>query len=536
MKRIYPIGLAVLSGLLLSASWPVNGFTPLIFVAFVPLLFLQDAVGEMQKQHKYSNIFLLSFLSFFIWNALTTWWIWNSTSIGSIAAFMLNALLMATVFWLFHFTKTHLQNNNNGNLILVFFLMSFEYLHLHWDLNWPWLNLGNVFAAHHTWIQWYEYTGVAGGTLWILVVNLLVFSTIKSALNWRKDKKKISVLIAILLAAIFIPIVYSKQLYKDVKDEGKDVEIVVVQPNFDPFNEQFQLPSNVIIDRNLELAESLVTTKTRFVIGPESAIQEAIWIPDAAYFPSIRAIKKFIEHHPQVAYVIGASTFGPVPNGSENDFEVRKMNDNEYYYAYNTAFMVDSVEIKHYNKKRFTPGVEMMPSWFFVRPLQSLAIDLGGTVGSLKGDGTTDPFVFGAYRPAPLICYESVFGEFVTEFVRNGANIIFIITNDGWWGNTPGYRQHHAYAKLRAIETRRNIARSANTGTSSFINLRGDVLQQTNYWEPAALRQTIRTNETITFYVRYGDYLYRIAVFLMTMLFLVAFVNKLLKRKSIRLR
>lgn len=536
MKRVCQIGLAVLSGLLLSASWPVNGFTPLIFIAFVPLLFLQETISSVENTHKNGNIFLLSFLSFIIWNTLTTWWIWNSTSVGSIAAFVLNALLMATVFWLFHFTKTQLQNNNKGNLILIFFWMSFEYLHFHWDLNWPWLSLGNVFATQHTWIQWYEYTGVAGGTFWILLVNILVFSTMKSALNWRKDKQKLNIITVILLAVIVVPIVCSKQLYKHAKDEGEDVEIVVVQPNFDPFNEQFRLPSDVIIGRNLELAESLVTEKTKFVLGPESAIQEDIWIPNAVYFPSIHTIQNFIEKHSKLAYVIGASAFGPVPKGKENDFEARKMNDGDCYYAYNTAFMIDSVEIKHYNKKRFTPGVEMMPSWFFVRPLQSLAIDLGGTVGSLKGDGTTDPFVFGTYRPAPLICYESVFGEFVTEFIRNGANLIFIITNDGWWGDTPGYRQHHAYARLRAIETRRNIARSANTGTSSFINLRGDVLQQTNYWEPAALRQTIKTSETITFYARYGDYMYRIAVFLTALLFLGAFVNKLLKRKSIRLR
>src|SRR5574343_444659 len=70
---------------------------------------------------------------------------------------------------------------------------------------------------------------------------------------------------------------------------------------------------------------------------------------------------------------------------------------------------------------------------------------------------------------APAVCYESVYGDFMAKYIRSGAEVICIITNDGWWGNTPGHRQHLAYAKLRAIETRKQIIRSANTGISCFV-------------------------------------------------------------------
>ena len=108
-------------------------------------------------------------------------------------------------------------------------------------------------------------------------------------------------------------------------------------------------------------------------------------------------------------------------------------------------------------------------------------------------------------RQAPVICYESIWGNYVSKYVKKGAQFIAIITNDGWWGNTSGKDQHLQYAKLRAIENRRWVARSANTGISGFINQRGDIVQQTKWWQPAALNQEINLNEEITFYTQAGD-------------------------------
>ena len=88
-----------------------------------------------------------------------------------------------------------------------------------------------------------------------------------------------------------------------------------------------------------------------------------------------------------------------------------------------------------------------------------------------------------------------------------------IITNDGWWDDTPGYRQHQAYARLRAIEFRRSVARSANTGISCFINQRGEVQQATNWWVPTAIRQKINYNSELTFYARHGDFLGTLSLF-----------------------
>ena len=119
------------------------------------------------------------------------------------------------------------------------------------------------------------------------------------------------------------------------------------------------------------------------------------------------------------------------------------------------------------------------------------------------------------YTIGVAICYESVYGEFLTGYVKNGANLMAVITNDGWWRNTPGYRQHVSYASLRAIETRRSIVHCANTGISALINQKGVRTIQTPWWVQTAISGTVNLNEKLTPYVKYGDYTGWIAVFFM---------------------
>ena len=119
----------------------------------------------------------------------------------------------------------------------------------------------------------------------------------------------------------------------------------------------------------------------------------------------------------------------------------------------------------------------------------------------------------------------------MAEFVRNGAQLLFIITNDGWWGNTQGHQQHLAYAQLRAIECRRSIARSANTGISGFINQRGDLVKMSKYWTQDALKLQIKANKELTFFAHYGDYPGRVSAFLAALLLLISITVMLKKEK-----
>ncbi|MBQ8957454.1 MAG: apolipoprotein N-acyltransferase [Bacteroidales bacterium] len=504
--KIRNLLLSVLTGALLTAAWPTWGIAPLVFVGLVPLLMMEDRIAKDGS----GKLFWLSFLAFLVWNVATTWWIWNATPAAT-AAWILNALFMATVFWFFHITKKRVYNKPWGNLFLIPYWMAFELLTYHWAAKWPWLNLGNVFSSTVSWVQWYELTGMAGGTLWILLVNILVANILQYFKT--KETKPLMLSIGLELIILLVPILVSKRVYNHYEEQGEDTEVVVVQQNCDPWNEQFDKQFyDQVIQNNINLSLPLVTPKTRFIVSSESAIQEGIWLHETDKVRALQQLHDCIQRVPQTAFIIGGTTYEFVPQGMEDDFPARPIGDGHYYYCHNSALLIDTISLQHRNKSQLTPGVEAIPEWMGF--LKNYSITMGIARGTLKTDAEAKVMSFGDHKIGAAICYESAFGEYVSTFCKKGADLLFVITNDGWWGHTPGYRQHFEFSKLRAIENRRCVARSANTGRSGFINQRGDVLQQTHYWVPDAIRESLKVNKKVTFYAKHGDYLGRIAVYL----------------------
>lgn len=510
--KTYNIILALLTGGLLSAAWPTWGIAPLIFIGLVPLLLVEDRIAQGGN----GKLFWLSFLAFLVWNVVTTWWVWNATP-AAIMAWVLNALFMSIVFNVFHLTKKKVCNKPWGNFFLIPYWMAFELLTYWWSIKWPWLNLGGVFSSQVSWVQWYEYTGVAGGTLWVLTVNILIANIILAFK--ARATKPLLINIGAEFAVLLLPIIISTSMYKHYEEQGEDTEVIVIQQNCDPWNEQFDSKYyDQVIQNNIKLSRPLVTPKTRFIVSSESAIQEGIWLHELDQVRALNQLHNYIKEVPQTAFVIGGTTYEWVPQGMENDFPARQVgNSNRYYYCHNSALLIDTVNLQHRNKSQLVVGVEAIPEWLGF--LRNFSITMGIARGTLKGDPEARAMAFGNHKIGAAICYESAFGEYVSSFTKNGADLLFVITNDGWWGHTPGYRQHFEFSKLRAIESRRCVARSANTGRSGFINQRGDVLQQTHYWVPDAIRETLKANTKVTFYAQHGDYLSRIAVYLTFVLF-----------------
>jgi apolipoprotein N-acyltransferase len=528
LKISNPYILAIISGLLLSIGWPdIGSFPFLLFIAFVPLLIIEWEISKRETKRKKRKLFLLYFVAFFTWNLATSWWIYNAALIGVVSAVLLNTLLMSTVFILFHVTRKKC-GNAIGFLSLVCYWISFEYLHLHWDLSWPWLQLGNGFANYHAFIQWYEYTGVFGGTAWILAVNILVFKMIQRQFFVRQSKK---LSVAFTAAVVVIPIIISCIIYFSYKEKADPVNIVVVQPNIDPYNEKFEVDTEKEQrEKFLKLAEQKMDPAVNYLVFPETALPEYQWENQLESGDDIKALRAFVEKYPSLKIVAGLSSRRMYMEGEKVSATARQFRQQELWYdSYNTAIQVEaSKEIQLYHKSKLVAGVEQMPYPGIFKYLENFALDLGGIVGSLGVDEKRKVFVGedGRVKVAPVICYESVYGEYLGTYIQEGANIIYIITNDGWWGNTPGHRQHKNYAKLRAIETRRSIARSANTGISCFINQRGDVSQPTGWWHEAVIKDTLNVNNETTYYTRHGDYIARAGVALAAFFFLLLLAVK----------
>jgi apolipoprotein N-acyltransferase len=240
-----------------------------------------------------------------------------------------------------------------------------------------------------------------------------------------------------------------------------------------------------------------------------------------------------LKDNSHVAFVVGASTRKEYEPNDDLPATARKFkNADRYYDRFNAALQITPFNIEFYHKSQLVLGVEKMPYYKYFKFLDNFSADLGGTVGSLGVQEEPSVFKFKGSVSAPIICYESVYAEYVTEYVKKGAGLLFIITNDGWWGDTPGYKQHLRYATLRAIENRRSIARSANTGISCFINQRGDIIQPTEWWVPTAIREEICENTEMTYYSENGDYLGRVTTFFTVLMILLMLVTRFLTKKS----
>tara|TARA_B100000700_G_C15004665_1_gene837950 strand:+ start:376 stop:1980 length:1605 start_codon:yes stop_codon:yes gene_type:complete len=525
LKLLKGLILSSFSGLLLAFSWPEIGFPVLIFIAFIPLFILEKFISNLEEKTssiisiKTVSVFGYSFLTFFIFNILTTYWIWHATFLGAFAAFIINSFLMSFVFVLFHKVKRVL-GNKRGYLSLIFLWTSMEYLHLHWDLAWPWLTLGNVFSTIPGIVQWYEFTGVLGGSIWILAINILLFICL--------ELEKITQKIILSLTIIFIPMIISLSLDTNHVEE-KTIEVVIVQPNVDPFYDKFNKSYKVQLDDFINLARNKLTQETKFLIGPETALQESLWENKIKHTESYHKLKKLQVDFPNLNILVGATTFRYL--GKKQLPSARKIGDSEnWYIPYNSVISLGSdSSILIYHKSKLVPGVEQIPYPFIFDLIGDFTVDLGGISGSLGKDNLIHIFTYEDIQIRPLICYESIFGDIITS---SNYDLITIITNDGWWKNTAGYKQHFQYARLRAIEQRKSIIRSANTGISGLIFPDGKVINQTNWNEATSINIKASLNSEVTFYNRFGDYLGRVSFFLTILTLLFSLVQHIVNKKT----
>jgi apolipoprotein N-acyltransferase len=254
-----------------------------------------------------------------------------------------------------------------------------------------------------------------------------------------------------------------------------------------------------------------------------------LWENNIEQSVSVRLIRKFLEDYPDLEMVFGLSSDRVQDKKEDIGAASRYIKSlNIHYQSYNAALIIaKDREAIFYHKSELVPAVEFMPFGGMLKPLTDLALDYGGTTGTLGTQEDQLPFYFSddSLAVSPAICYESIYGHSTGEFVRNGATILGIITNDGWWGESPGYKQHLSYARLRAIETRRWVARAANTGISAFINPKGEIIQRSEWWVPAALKQKVMAIKRLTFYVVYGDYIGRLAAYLAVMMLIYTIVR-----------
>lgn len=541
MKYIF---LSLISALFLSISWPTYGIPFFIFFAFVPLLLMEQEISKFSKINKKGwAIFGLTYLAFFIWNVVTTGWLYhaknpdgNNSLLAVAIPVIVNSLLMSLVFQLYYWYKK-VRGTYFGLVFFVAIWLSFERFHLNWEFTWPWLNLGNAFSEYPQLIQWYDTIGATGGSFWILLINVFAFYTLRiwQAGRIRKDLvKNISILVAIIVLPLLISI-YKYNSYQE-KPVG-EVTTLLLQPKLDPYTEKYSKDSLQILGELLNLAEENSKTKVDFFIAPETAFPGNGSLSENGFnkSTSIAIAKEFLGKHPQSIFLTGASTHKFLFDEADTEDYSTKIQEGVWVNSYNSALqIIPNQEVEVYHKAKLVPGVEIFPYIRYLKPILGDAmLDFGGANSSLGIDKERKVFSnrLNKAKMAPIICYESIYGEYVTDYVKNGANLLAIMTNDSWWDNTEGHKQLLSYARLRAIETRREIVRAANSGISAHINARGDILQDTFYDDRTALLVKANLLEEKSIYTKIGDLISRIAIFVLGFLIIYHFGERIASKK-----
>ena len=492
----------------------------LSLVSFVPLFCLDRLLREQNVRHA----FWYFYAAFLLFNILTTFWIWFVSPVGAVSALLLNALQMTVVFSIARWGGRIIRRRETKPLAseacsLAFFIvtwLAWEHIYFDIELSWPWLCLGNAFLYSTRLVQWYEIFGAVGGSAWILLCNAAVFLTLLAAS--RRQRRWCTAVAAIL---IFVPILCSEIRYATYRESNDPLEVVVIQPNIDPFSKYGVLPQTALDARLVQLMEQEVTPETRFVITPETFTYN-VDTNHPENNASIQRYQAYLSAHPGTEMLLGALTHRFYESPAKPTRSAQPRGTGQWVDRYNTAMVLDGDRVYgQYYKSKLVPGVEIIPYENALPFLGKLVKQFGGSSSSYGTQAEMEALPGGSGRRiGAMICYESVYGDWSRLATKKGAGFLAVMTNDGWWGDTPGYRQHFNYARLRAIENRRDVVQAANTGTSGIIDQRGDVRQKTGWWVETTVKAVINANDVQTPFVRHGDRVGRVASYtFLTLLF-----------------
>lgn len=513
--------LLLASGLLLGLAYPPNPIGLFGSIGLVPLLLALERAGS------YKQLFRWSYLSLFLFSALSSWWVgsWQAKAdpflmISCILLIIIHPLFFIVPLMLYRWVRNATGSRYFALAFLPFLWCGGEYLHALSDASYPWLTLGNTQTYNLYYIQFIEYTGIWGLSFLLLVQNV-TFTAMLFALNRDgRDQGKIFRTGATILALTIVPpFLHGFYVLGEARDRmpEKGITVSVVQPNIDPWDKWNNVDPIDHIQLNSALSrEALKKDRVEMFLWSETAIPHPVTQPgyegklaellgaiDTLGVPVLTGFPDYLVYtDPSKAPPSSKSLITPRGAG---------VYDTTRYDHFNSAglFVPGRGLNGVYHKMQLVPFGERIP---FVDHVPWLIDMLTWGVGiSAWGKGNMIATFAVPYRDtitktACVVCFESVYPNVVRKFVDSGANFLTIITNDGWYMGTPGPLQHQRFAIMRAIETRRSIARTANTGISCFITPYGSIVGETDENVRTTTTATIELRDDRTLYTEWGDW------------------------------
>ncbi len=468
-KPLYYIFLlSLLSASLFWLGWVVGGF--FLFFAFLPLLEIEVLHRPSLLPNGKWRFWGFTFLTFWIANILLFLWLFSISVVGAFLLTLLNALMMCIPFVLFRLTKNSIDDAY-GYFSLVLYWLAFEYVQLHAAWGFSGLVLGNAFANTPSWVQWYEISGVLGGSLWVLTINIFLFLALRS---YYPTNQRIFSLYAVIVA--MIGFISSWVIDARYETSSERLKVAFIQP---------------VLQSKQNLPVLQPPPKTDLLILPD--------------LPNFVAWQDSTKSSPRTLLQVKTTL--------------------EKKTAQRQALFTpkDSLTSTHL-QTRLVPTVELnlLPTLFeyppFATQQQAHTWKMGESYANFS--------IKDSLQVATLLGYEGLFGNTISRFTTQGADLLVFLPQHEWGNSRIFSTYYFQYARLRAIEQRKSIIVVGNQGISGFISPKGEIIQQSNYQLPEAIEQSVAIEPQTTFYAVQGDYFGRLAWFLAVALFLTGVIKK----------
>ncbi|NMW22748.1 MAG: apolipoprotein N-acyltransferase [Chlorobiaceae bacterium] len=524
-------GASVLSGVLLGLSFPSYPFIRLELLAWVALVPLLISLAPLERV---GELFRRVYMAMLIYCVISLWWVSFATLPGGLLTIVAQAFFLTVPLFAFYAIKK-MAGYRFALFSLPFLWIAWEWAYIQQDLSFGWLTFGNSQSNLNLMIQYADITGVWGVSFWLLWFNVLVVLALTGS---RKDAVRS---VAFMVMMIVAPLFYASVVFHQeglVAQENMLLRVTLVQPNIDPHEKWLSNNSADIMERYYRMTNRAVReNRPDLVIWPETAIP--FYILDSSYANDLQYLRLLLRGW-NTALLTGFSDIVYYPSGNQKDSEHPGNNNrgmNRFFETYNASMMLlpGNGTPQIYRKMRLVPFAERVPYVDYLPWLGHLTFSLAGINGWGKGRDTTIMKLHSSrnvqVKIANIICYESIFPGLVTEFVRKGAQVLTLVTNDGWYATSYGPYQHLAIGRIRCIENRRAMARCANTGLTVVIDKYGRIIAEIPWWQEQTLTTEVPLENSLTFYTTNPDLLPKAALALSALLFLIAFFKS--KHKSV---
>jgi apolipoprotein N-acyltransferase len=512
----------LLSGLLLGISfpsWPSVHLEPLAWIALVPLLL------SLEHEERFGPFFRKSWMAMLLFCFITLWWVSLATLVGGILTVFAQSLFSTVPLLAFYYFRKKV-GFRFALLALPFIWTGWEWVYMQQDLSFGWLTFGNSQANLLWMVQYADLTGVWGVSFWLVTFNVLVLLLIRGKESFRVK----AVIAAVMIVMIVAPLLYARQVFRNAGADTASpvIRIALVQPDIDPHEKWSEFSPERTLSRLYRLTGQTVSEdRPELVIWPETAIPFYIRSPENK--PFMTSVRRMVERW-NTPLLTGFPDEEPSTPHSGTG-EVMAASGGEYA-AYNASMLLRPTAgtVQIYRKMRLVPFGERVPYMEYFPWLERFSFSMSGISSWSKGRSETIMcFTSRDGRPvriANIICYESIFPGLVSTFVSRGAQLLTLVTNDGWYGTSYGPWQHAAIGRLRCIENRRAMARCANTGVTLFYDTCGRSYAETSWWQQSVLTAEAPLENRITFYTAHPDVVPQACLAIAGLLALVAVAKK----------